>query len=84
MFFNYKKDKILVGICALILSVFFQPSFADGNDFIIKEAKWNDKDSRITIAGKSQDGGVVTVSNAATNDVIGADDVHDKKWRVRE
>lgn len=84
MFINHKRDKALTGLFVLSLSVFFHPSYADENKFTIEEAKWNSEKSRIIIKGKGQNGKAVTVSNAATNNTIGTDEVNGKEWRIRE
>ena len=83
---NYKSKRIgiPIGICFLTLSCLFHSSFAGDNEFIIEEAVWDKEKERITIKGKGQNGKLVTVYNAGSDNVIGTDEVDDEKWRVQE
>ena len=52
--------------------------------FYIEEAVWDEDDEKLKIKGKGDDDQLVTVTNAASDKVIGTDEVDDEKWRVRE
>ncbi|MDH5514221.1 MAG: hypothetical protein OEY45_03580 [Gammaproteobacteria bacterium] len=67
-------------MCFLALGV-SEPAFAD--PFSITRAYWDDSDSRLVVSGRGEDREDVTVTNAATQIVVGTDDVHDDRWRVR-